>query len=132
MAKKKYKTLAIKEIEERQAFLDKYNEFDKWLRSIGFRAGHYWKESSTYQDVYYSTYDKYIDPLYSVEHFVNDTILFSVRFIRDRYKHKFMFVGGIGAHSELYSLEETKELILSEVRKLRDEKLKELKKLENI
>lgn len=115
---------------EREKFLKVYSEFNEWLSSLGFRAGHYWKESATSNDFHYSHYNEYIDALHSVEHYVHDVIKLSIRFLRDRHEHKFMFVGNIGSFSETYTIEQTKELILAEVKKLRDEKLAELKELE--
>lgn len=114
------------EILERQKFLDVYSEFTKWLYSLGFRQGHYWKESATPNDCHYSHYDKHINALYSVEHYVHDVLKLSIRFLRDRHEHKFMFVGDMGSYSEIYKIEQTKELILIEVRKLRDEQLSKL------
>lgn len=114
------------EILERQKFLDVYSEFTKWLYSLGFRQGHYWKESATPNDYHYSHYNKHIDALYSVEHYVHDVLGLSIRFLRDRYEHKFMFIGDIGLYSETYTIEETKELILNDVRRLRDEQLSKL------
>lgn len=111
---------------ERQRFLDVYTNFDKWLSSLGFRVGHYWKESTTSMDCHYSHYDKHINSLYGVEHYIQDAVKLSIRFLRDRYEHKFMFVGKIGSHSKVYSVDETKELILIDVRKLRDEQLQQL------
>lgn len=117
---------------ERQRFLDVYAEFNKWLNSLGFRHGHYWKESTTPLDFHWSHYDKDIDSLYSVECYVHDTLKLSIRFLRDRNEHKFMFVGEMGAASTTYSIGETKELILLEVRRLRDEQLSKLMALSGI
>lgn len=124
--------LEKREILDRKMFLNVYSEFDNWLRSIGFRAGHYWKECATSLDFHYSHYDNDINSLYGVECYMNDTLKLAIRFLRDRNEHKFMFVGEMGASSEVYSIEKTKELILSQVRELRDEKLSKLKELENI
>ena len=128
------KTSKKKELEQeiailkRTEFLNVYSEFNKWLFSIGFREGHYWNESSTSSDVHYSHYDKFIDSLYSVEHYVHDTLKLSIRFMRDRYEHKFMFVGmGLfGGYSAIYTLEQTKELILNKAKEIKAEKLSEL------
>ena len=112
------------EILERKQFLDVYSEFDKWLSSIGFRNGCF--EQGSYYDYHWSHYDKYIDSLYSVELYLHDTLKLSIRFMRDRNVHKMMFVGEMGSCSETYNISEMKELILIEVRKLRDEQLSKL------
>lgn len=117
---------------ERQRFLDVYTNFDNWLSSLGFRTGHYWTESSTSMDCHYSHYDKHIDSLYSVEHYIHDTVNLSIRFLRDRYEHKFMFVGKIGDHSKVYSVDEIKEIIVTEVKFLRDKQLKQLSSIMNL
>ncbi len=121
-----------KEIEDRLKFLDVYSEFTKWLHSLGFREGHYWRESATADDCHYSHYDKHIDALFSVEHYVHDVLNLSIRFLRDRNEHKFMFVGNVGSFSETYTIDQTKEIILNDVKRIRDEKLSELSVLENL
>ncbi len=119
-----------KEIKERQKFLDVYSEFDKWLTGIGFRTGHYWKESATPYDCHYSHYNEIIDSLYSVEHFILDALNLSIRFLRDRNVHKFIIVAGGtiigGFHSEVISLEEMKTVIIKSITELKNKKLKEL------
>jgi len=124
MEKTKKELKRTVEILERQQFLNVYTEFDKWLSSIGFRSGSF--EQGSYYDYHWSHYDKHIDSLYSVELYLHDTLKLSIRFMRDRNIHKLMFVGGMGACSETYSISEMKELILIEVRKLRDEQLAKL------
>ena len=124
--------MTTKEFNERKRFLDVYSEFDKWLKSIGFRAGHYWTESATPLDCSYSHYKDHIDSLYGVEHNIHDVLKLSIRFLRDRHEHKFMFVGEMGSHSEVHSLEQTKEIILNKVRELRDSRLAELNELINL
>lgn len=115
------------EILERKQFLDVYSKFDEWLCSIGFRNGCF--EQGSYYDYHWSHYDKYIDSLYSVELYLHDTLKLSIRFMRDRNIHKMMFVGEMGSCSETYNISEMKELILIEVRKLRDEQLSKLSAL---
>lgn len=115
------------EILERKQFLDVYSEFDKWLSSIGFRNGCF--EQGSYYDYHWSHYDKHIDSLYSVELYLHVTLKLSIRFMRDRNVHKMMFVGEMGSCSETYNISEMKELILIEVRKLRDEQLSKLSAL---
>lgn len=113
------------EILERQRFLDVYSEFNRWLLSLGFRSANY-KESMGHLNYHYTHYDKHIDSLHSVECYLHDTLKLSIHFLRDRYEHKFMFVGVMGSVSETTNIEQTKELILIEVRKLRDEQLSKL------
>lgn len=117
------------EIAVRQKFLDVYTQFNNWLREIGFRQGHYWKESSTISDCHYVHYNEHIDSLHSVEHYVHDAVNLSIRFLRDRYEHKIMFVGGMGSYSDVLTLDQAKAQILMDVKRLRDEKLAELKPL---
>lgn len=137
MEKKKSKKelleiLEQKEMTERKVFLDVYHDFNTWLRSLGFRAGKY-TECATPADYHYSWYDKYIDSLHGVELYFHDTLKISIRFLRDRNTHKFMFVAGsIGEHGEVRSIEQVKELLLNKVREIRDEKLAALKELESI
>ena len=113
---------------KRQRFLDVYTEFDRWLLSVGLRTANT-KESMSLLNCHYGHYNKYIDSLYSVENYLNDTLKLSIHFLRDRYEHKFMFVGEMGSFSETTNIEQTKELILIEVRKLRDEQLTKLSAL---
>jgi len=124
--------MTTKEFNERKQFLDVYSEFNLWLKSIGFRIGHYWNESATTEDCHYSHYDDHIDSLWGIEHYIHDALNLSIRFLRDFHEHKFMFVGKMGSHSEVYSLEQTKEIILNEVRELRDLRLAELNELINL
>lgn len=111
------------EIESRQLFIDAYTNFDKWLLSIGFRNGHYWEEASTESDYNYSYYDEHINSFYGVECYVQDTLELTIRFIRDRYEHKIMFIKNTPT---TYSLDEAKEYILADFRKIRDEKTAKL------
>ena len=127
MKKTKKELETIVGILERKQFLDVYSKFDEWLCSIGFRNGCF--EQGSYYDYHCSHYDKYIDSLYSVELYLHDTLKLSIRFMRDRNIHKMMFVGEMGSCSETYNISEMKELILIEVRKLRDEQLSKLSAL---
>jgi hypothetical protein len=129
MKKTKKELRRTVEILERQRFLDVYSEFNKWLYSLGFRQGRYFKETSTPLDYHWSHYDKDIDSLHSVECYIHDTLNLAIRFLRDRHEHKFMFVGEMGSSSITYTIDQTKELILNDVRKLRDEQLAKLSAL---
>ena len=113
------------EILERQKFIDVYAEFDRWLLLLGFRSANT-KESMIHLNYNWGHYDKYINSLYSVENYLHDTLKLSIHFLRDRYENKIMFVGEMGFCSETTTIEQTKELILIEVRKLRDEQLSKL------
>ena len=122
-----------KKIKERQQFLDVHQEFYNALSAMGFRMGHYWKESSTYLDVTYEWQRKYIpDSLFGVEHLILDSLNFSIRFLRDFNEHKIMFIGDMYTHSEVYSLAEGMKYIKQEVIALRDKKLSEMALLANI
>jgi hypothetical protein len=116
------------EILERQIFLDVYTEFDRWLLSLGFRSANT-EESMGHLNYHWGHYDKHINSLYRVECYLHDTLKLSIHFLRDRNKHKFMFVGEMGSCSEITNIEQTKELILIELRKLRDEQLTKLSAL---
>jgi hypothetical protein len=116
------------EILERQRFLDVYTEFDRWLLSLGFRSTNT-KESMGHLNYHWGHYDEHINSLYSVECYLHDTLKLSIHFLRDRNEHKFMFVGEMGSCSEITNIEQTKELILIELRKLRDEQLTKLSEL---
>ena len=109
---------------ERKEFLDVYVEFDKWLMNLGFRTANL-TEYSTYNNYHYSIYDTHIDSLYGVETFVHDTLKLTISFLRDRYEHKFMLVN-MNSYSNVMSIEETKNIILNEVLKLRDDLLNKL------
>jgi len=105
-------------------FLHVYLEFDEWLSTIGFEPDRSYK--STPMDYNYSWYKEKINSLYSVEHYINERLKLSLRFIRDRNEHKFMIVGKLGSSSELLSIDEFKELLKKEVIKSRDEELNKL------
>ncbi len=113
------------EILERQRFLNVYTKFDRWLLSLGFRSANI-KEGMRHLNYHWGHYDKHINSLYSVENYLHDTLKLSIHFLRDRYEHKIMFVGEMGSCSETTTIEQTKELILIEVRRLRDEQLSKL------
>jgi len=113
---------------KREIFLEKYSEFNNWLSSIGFKTGSYGK--STVEDYHYSHYNNYIDDLYSVEHYHNDVLDISIRFMRDRNEHKFMLVGGIfGSYSETYNIKEFKKLISENLKTIKKEKIDKLNSL---
>lgn len=116
---------------ERPIFLDIYVQFDKWLVSLGFRSAAY-NERGTIYDYHYSHYNKHIDDMFGVEHRLHDTLKLSIYFLRDRNKHKIMFIGNVGSYSKTMSIEEAKESILLQVRTLRDEQLAKLSVLANI
>lgn len=130
--KKKSKKTERKEsyFKKRMEFLNKYHEFNYWLKSIGFNSTDY-TDKSVY-NCHYSHYNKYIDALCSVESYHHDILDVSIYFLRDRNEHKFMFVGEMGSCSEVYSLQKTKYFILELVRKHRDEQLSKLNSLINI
>lgn len=111
--------------EERKEFLNVYREFNEWLGSIGFKSGDY-KETATSMCYHYTHYDKHINSLYGVEMYKHKTLPMKIYFMRDRNEHKFMFVGSLGSCSEVMTLEKTKELILTDLCKLRDEFLSQL------
>lgn len=103
----------------RKHFIEKYTEFDKWLMSIGFRIGHYWKEPAPH---YYSHYGEIIDSMYSTERYVHDILKTNVCFIRDRNKHLFFNLFTL----KLYTIEQFKDLILEDAKRIKEENLKQL------
>ena len=103
----------ITEEKERIEFLQVYIDFDKWLFKFGFEPDRSYH--STPLDCEYSWYKEKINSLYSVEHYINERLKISLRFLRDRNEHKFMIVGEMGCSSELLSINEFKELIKNEV-----------------
>lgn len=113
-----------KEYEERKQFLQVYTDFNNWLVKLGFENDRSLK--STALDFHYSWYDEKLESLCSVEHYINERLKMSIRFVRGRNEHKFMIVGELGASSELITIDEFKDLLKQEVIKLRDEKLSEL------
>lgn len=113
-----------KEYEERKQFLQVYTDFNNWLYKLGFESDKSYK--STHLDFHYSWYDEKIESLCSVEHYINERLKMSLRFLRGRNEHKFMVVGELGSHSELLSIDEFKKDIQNEVIRIRDEKLAEL------
>lgn len=123
--KNKSKSFSENEIKERQKFLDIYNDFDKWLRSLGFRVGDY-KESSSHLAYNYSHYEQKINSLYGVEVYINEALNLALYFNRDRYEHKFTFLGVMGMQSDTLSLVEMMDSISKDCRALKEQKLKEL------
>jgi len=113
-----------KEYEERKQFLQVYADFNNWLLNLGFESDKSYK--STHLDYHYSWYDEKLESLYSVEHYINERLKMSLRFLRGRNEHKFMVVGELGSYSELLSIDEFKNDIQNEVIRIRDEKLAEL------
>lgn len=117
------------EFKNRGEFLEVYNDFDKWLLCLGFRPAGV-SEQCHPMDVYYSYYNEYIDGMYAVEQYILDALKLQLRIIRDKNEHKFIFVGNFfGVFSKLYSLDETKNIILSTVKMLKERKFAELKNI---
>lgn len=130
MSKKKYEERRV-ELLERQNFLDVYTEFNRWLFSLGFRTANT-KESMTHINYHYAHYNKHIDSLCSVEKYLHDALKLSVYFLRDTHEHKIMFVGEMGSHSETKTIDQAKEQISIEMRKLIDKELCKLGELESL
>lgn len=103
------------EIMKRKEFLDVYNDFNDWLMSIGFRKAKY--DEGSMGSYHYSHYEKFVDSLWGVEDFIHDVLKIRVNFVRDRHYHKYMIVGGLGAHSEVKSQDEFKTIITDWVKR---------------
>lgn len=115
-----------KEILECKEFLDVYFKLNEWLMSIGFNS----EVSNTPADIDY-TNGKYIDSLQGVEYYKHKILDIELRFMRDRFEHKLMFVGFI-SWSKVYSIDEFKEDVLSLVRKVRDRELVKFETIKHI
>lgn len=101
-----------------------YADFNNWLLKLWFESDKSYK--STHLDYHYSWFDEKLESLCSVEHYINERLKISLRFLRGRNEHKFMVVGELGSYSELLSIDEFKNDIQNEVIRIRDEKLAEL------
>jgi len=111
-------------IAKRQEFLTVYSHFTDWLITLGFRMGHYWKESATPLDVQYSHFK--VDSLYGVEHYIHDVLKISIRFLRERNSHTFFIVNGFMELSIGLTLSEFKNLILENVHQTKSEMMTSL------
>lgn len=119
-----------KQIEQRENFIEIYNQFNVWLTNLGFRTGHYWNDASTQYDYHYTHYNDLVDAMYSVECYVHDELNFKIRFLRDRNEHKFIFITGeCGSTTPVLSLDESKQLILSILIEGKMELIRKLEKL---
>lgn len=103
--------MSNKVIEKREKFLSVYFKFDSFLNELGFVK----TNSNTTLDFHYSKYDEIFNSLYSVEYYKNDLLKISLRFLRDRNKHRFIFAGGFASHSQPIDLEEFKLIIKNHV-----------------
>ena len=112
----------IKDLEQeleflkRKEFINYYVEFNEWLDTMVWRPATY-KERGTPSDFHYHTYDNYIDSLWGIEAYYHDTLNLSIRFMRDRYEHKYMIVGEFGGYSEVKTQDEMKTILGDLVRK---------------
>ena len=130
--KKKINTISKVDILERELFLRTYEEFDTWLRGIGFKIANL-EEYYRANAVHYSHYEQFIDALCSTEVYINHAINMRIMFQRDRYEHKYMLVGGIVCScSKVMTEKEFKDQLIKDVRKYRDEKMGELGKLQHV
>jgi len=112
--------------EKRNRFIEKYQKFDKWLHSIGFRSATY-KESSTYLDYNYHTD---IDTMYSTERYIHDVLGLSIRFIRENKRHIFYVTGGAPYERSVgIKLIDFQKDIFKQVTDLKNKKIEELNKI---
>lgn len=114
-----------KQLKERLAFIDVYTEFDKWLKGLGFRIKTI-DEGMMPEDNWCSAYSTYVTGLYGAESYKHDVLELDLRFARDREEHKFIFIGGFGENSKVYTLDEFRAEILHWVTTVRDEKIDKL------
>jgi DNA relaxase NicK len=112
--------------EKRNRFIEKYQKFDKWLYSIGFRSATF-KENSTYLDYNYHTD---IDTMYAVECYIHDTLKLSIRFIRENKRHIFYVTGGAPYERSVgIKLVDFQKDIFRQVTELKRKKIQELNKI---
>lgn len=109
-------------ISERQRFLDVYDNFNEWLRYLQFKQG----DGGTELDC---NYWHEIDTIYGVEHYMNNALNISLRFMRERNKHIFYIICGPFIRSYPLTIDEMKIEVMKDVRSIKDEKLKELSKI---
>lgn len=106
----------LKKFKERTEFLDLYNDFNSWLYKIGFKQ----LNTNSPADYNYNLYLNYVDSLHAVEHYYNEIFNINIRFLRDRYEHKFFIVhltyNDLKNKSNLMNLNELKDLILNELK----------------
>lgn len=110
------------EKDDRKKFLMDYTQLDNRLHELGFKC----VKTNTADDYHYSHYKQIIDDLYGVEHFVNETLNLSIRFLRDRNKHKIMIVGTVMQAGNVYTLKEADLFLTNWVK---DQKNKLIEKL---
>lgn len=110
------------EKDDRKKFLLDYTQLDNRLHELGFKC----VKTNTPADYHYSHYNKIIDDLYGVEHFVNETLNLSIRFLRDRHEHKIMMVGTVMQAGNVYTLKEADLCITHWVKDQKTELLEKL------
>lgn len=79
------------DLTNRILFLQKYEEFYAELRRIGFIQH---KNLLTKDEVHYKEYNTHINALGSVERYNHPVLKLSLRFIKDRYKHRLLIING--------------------------------------
>lgn len=114
---------------ERKSFLNIYNDFDVWMRSLGFRNATLKESMSPMNYNYWTGGANKVDSLYSIENYIQDTLNLSIHFMRDKNKHVFYVVGGMMQISEPIELKQFKADILKQVTELKANILKELSKI---
>lgn len=123
MSKYISKTSKLKE------FQDKYNQFDDWLKTVGFKYGNNWKENNKVSTVIKTK----INSLYGVEHYVHEVLNTSIKFIRDKNEHKVVFINKTDENiSPVMNLDDAKKCILNNLIIKRNKKLKQLQNLKFI
>ncbi len=120
---KKSEALRKIEVLERQQFIDVYENFNKWLRQMGYRPAKIIGESSLTDN---NTLIHSVDTLWSVEHYVLDALRMHLYFVRERNKHVYYFVHGLFEHSYPHTEEEFKAQILKDTKAKKEAMLNQL------
>lgn len=119
------------EIKQRTEFLEGWGKWDEWLKSLGFRSPTL-DEGMDMITNHYDHYDEFIKELYGVEQYVHDTLRYELFFIRGFDEYKIMFVGDMGTHSEVMSVEEAMKHVTERIKSIRDNILKGLEPVMNL
>lgn len=113
------KKITEEQLQERQAFLDAYEDFYRWLKSIGYRPRDVWLRNYRAFD-YFSEerigFKKHSD----VDEWTNDIFHTRIMFVLDDERHWWIFVDSC-AYTKWRSLEVMKQEIRDEIIKKREE-----------
>jgi hypothetical protein len=113
-------------LQKARKFFDVYYQFDEWLSNIGFLIQQNFNMNFLKVEEFlnptfhkYCYKSNYIVSLWGFESYNHKFLNHEIHFIRDRNEHKIMFIEFCSV-SDILSLDQAKEFILNNVRKLRD------------